>query len=29
MESLQFLENENVDLVIADIRMPEMTGLGT
>ena len=26
-EALQFLENENVDLVIADIRMPEMTGL--
>ena len=22
-EALQFLENENVDLVIADIRMPE------
>ena len=26
-EALQFLENENVDLVIADIMMPEMTGL--
>ncbi len=26
-EALQFLEKEDVDLVIADIRMPEMTGL--